>query len=241
MIAITIISISGYSIRYFQYNSLLNEKNELQNNLFLYQKEKYSLENEILSTEKNIELEEKAISELEESINQRKLSITNLNNQIIYYEKLKKYDMTVFITPENQKVKFLADKMQTKDPASIYQYVRDNIGYVEDYATHEYRFEYWQLPEETLNLGTGDCEDQAILLCTLLRAKGYSPEDVKVVFGLTSSASGHAWVELLYQGDWVVFDPTSNASNYIEKTKYYSLINVTYKGSFNDVFYEVIE
>ena len=241
MIAITIISITGYSIRYFQYTNLVNEENDLQNNLLLYQQEKFNLEEEILFTEKNIELEDKAISNLEESINLRKLSITNLNNQIIYYEKLKKYDMTVFITPENQKVKFLADIMQTNDPVSIYRYVRDQIRYVEDYTTHEYRFEYWQLPEETLTLETGDCEDQAILLCTLLRAKGYSPEEVKVVFGLTSATSGHAWVELLYDGEWVVFDPTSSASNYIEKTKYYSLVNITYKGSFNDVFYEVME
>ena len=107
--------------------------------------------------------------------------------------------------------------------------------------THDFRFEYWQFPEETLKLKTGDCEDQAILLCTLLRANGYSPEDVKVVFGLTSSNAGHAWVELLYQGDWIVFDPTSDTNTYIEKTKYYSLINAKYKGSFNDIYSELIE
>ncbi len=233
--------VAGYLLRYFQYNNLLNEKNNLENSLYLYNQEKLNLEDKIKITERSIVLEKDLISELQDNISRRKESITTLETQISSYEKLRKYDMTVFITPDNEKVRIVAETMNTNDPVQIYEYVRDEINYVEDYTTHEYRFEYWQFPEETLNLGTGDCEDQAILLCTLFRAKGYSPEEVKVVFGLTSSINGHAWVELLYNEKWVVFDPTSNARNYIEKTQYYSISNITYKGSFNDIHYELAE
>lgn len=241
MMIISSLFFVGYLVRYFQYNSLVNEENNLENNLYFYNQEKTNLEDRIRVTDNNIEYEDGVISDIQNNIAQRKDSILDLENRKTDYEKLKKYDMTVFIKPDDEKVKLLAESINTDDPVVIYEFVRDKIKYVEDYTTHEFRFEYWQFPEETINLGTGDCEDQAILLCTLLRAEGYSSEDVKVAFGLTSGTNGHAWVELFYDGDWVVFDPTSNASNYVEKTRYYSLINITYKGSFNDATYEVLE
>ncbi|NPV50305.1 MAG: hypothetical protein HPY60_03805 [Candidatus Methanofastidiosum sp.] len=232
---------SGFLIRHYQYSNSLIQEKELENRLLYYNNERSNIEDKVKAIEINIVAENKNIDDLKGRINQRTESIGILKEEINVYEKLKKYDMTVFITPENQSIKSFSNEISTNDPLTIYRFVRDEIKYEEDYLTYDYRFEYWQLPEETLNLRTGDCEDQAILLCTLLRAKGYSPEDVKVVFGLTSSNTGHAWVELFYQGNWVVFDPTSSASDYIEKTRYYSLINASYKGSFNDLYYEIIE
>jgi predicted transglutaminase-like cysteine proteinase len=63
--------------------------------------------------------------------------------------------------------------------------------------------DYWQLPAETLQLGTGDCEDYAILLCSLLRAYGVPAEDVYVAVGMGVTREDHAWVvEKYYKGGW---------------------------------------
>lgn len=241
LMLITSIFFAGYLLRYYQYAGSLDQEKKLEDTLLFYNQEKSDLQDKIKITENSIEVENGGILDLQTKIFQREQSINGLKDQINNYEKLKKYDMTVFITPDSQNIKSFSNEIITSDPVQIYKFVRDEIKYVEDYLTYDYRFEYWQFPEETLRLRTGDCEDQAILLCTLFRAKGYGPDDVKVVFGLTSANTGHAWVELFYEGNWVVFDPTSSANEYIEKTRYYSLINANYKGSFNDLYYEVID
>ncbi|MGC4067000.1 MAG: transglutaminase-like domain-containing protein [Polyangiaceae bacterium] len=76
----------------------------------------------------------------------------------------------------------------------------------------------WQFPEETLALGSGDCEDMAFLLVSLLLASGVSGYMLRVALGrlVTRGADGvrigkgrdHAWV--VYQserGHWLVLDP----------------------------------
>ncbi len=241
LMLVTSIFFTGYLIRYYQYRDSLTDEENLENTLLYNNLEKSNLLEKIEIIETNIKFENEDIIDLEKKISQKEQSVTVLKEQIDIYEKLKIYDMTVFITPDSENIISFANKISTNDPIQIYKFVRDEIKYVDDYLTYDYRFEYWQFPEETLRLRTGDCEDQAILLCTLLRAKGYEPEEVKVVFGLTSSNTGHAWVELFYEGNWVVFDPTSSANDYIEKTQYYSLINANYKGSFNDVYHELIQ
>ena len=51
------------------------------------------------------------------------------------------------------------------------EFVHRNIVYMSDEASHG-ESDYWQLPTETLRLGSGDCEDQAILLVSILKALG---------------------------------------------------------------------
>jgi len=57
----------------------------------------------------------------------------------------------------------------------------------------------------------GDCEEQAHTLVSLIRAEGVPPEEVRVVLGKAGSGNeekGHAWVELLTNGYWLVLDPS---------------------------------
>jgi hypothetical protein len=79
-----------------------------------------------------------------------------------------------------------------------------------DYINHG-EWEYYQLPKETLQIRTGDCEDYAILLVSLLRADGWSPNDVYVVFGKNSEGKGHAWakikVNLVLVSVWYNLEP----------------------------------
>lgn len=55
--------------------------------------------------------------------------------------------------------------------------------------------DFWNFPAETLRDGVGDCEDTAILLCSILRTK-LSEDDVFVSAGLFKGY-GHAWVTVL--------------------------------------------
>jgi len=54
--------------------------------------------------------------------------------------------------------------------------------------------EFWQLPSETIAWGYGDCDDTAILLCSLLR-NFIPPERVSVVVGRAGRWE-HAWVQV---------------------------------------------
>jgi len=74
----------------------------------------------------------------------------------------------------------------------------------------------WQLPEETLARGFGDCEDRATLLGSALVAAGISPYNVRVALGhvllsrtgKSAGSKAHAWV--VYRGEagaWLMLEP----------------------------------
>lgn len=130
--------------------------------------------------------------------------------------------VTEFVQPRSYMVLELAGKLpQGADAlaAAAYRWIRSNIRYppgpapVADWHYQEsfaLRFswprpvpmfrrssrDFWQFPAETLALRTGDCEDQAILLCSLLRT-AVGPQEVFVTIG-EYAGFGHAWV--LYRG-----------------------------------------
>jgi len=109
--------------------------------------------------------------------------------------------------------------LQAKD---IYEWVRDNISYVCDPAGRE----YIQYPEETLESKGGDCDDQAVLLASLLLAVGFraslifvpnhvyvaayvpdAPEDVRT-FARKEKKDGTNWY------DWIGMDPTCTGCSF---------------------------
>jgi hypothetical protein len=72
--------------------------------------------------------------------------------------------------------------------------VYTEIYYEEDSVVHGLP-DYWQSPKETLDRGTGDCEDLSILLAKLIFDEtGYQAE---VVTG-SNGKGAHAW--LLFKG-----------------------------------------
>lgn len=67
--------------------------------------------------------------------------------------------------------------------------------------------DYWQTPEETLRLKTGDCEDKALLLRRFLSEKSIETE---FAFGsrFPDSKKWHAWLEYVDSGkDIWILDP----------------------------------
>jgi transglutaminase-like putative cysteine protease len=121
----------------------------------------------------------------------------------------------LFVTPREPSVVALKNDvlkdaaLKLKDWIALRNWVGDNIQYRYDEDVYGVR-EYWQFGKETISLKTGDCEDFSILLCSLLRAAGYSADDVYVVIG--KNAEGyHAWVKInLDTIGWYNLEPQEN-------------------------------
>lgn len=77
----------------------------------------------------------------------------------------------------------------------------------------------WQFPDETLKLRSGDCEDRALLIASMLLASGISSFNVRVALGRFRAWFGkkhedfdHVWV--MYKdesGKWQVIEPAAHA------------------------------
>ena len=121
----------------------------------------------------------------------------------------------LFVTPREPSLVALKNEvlkdaaLKLKDWIALRNWVGDNIVYRHDEDVYGVR-EYWQFGKETVSLETGDCEDFSILLCSLLRAAGYSADDVYVVIG--KKAEGyHAWVKVnLDTLGWYNLEPQEN-------------------------------
>ena len=77
----------------------------------------------------------------------------------------------------------------------------------------------WQFPDETLKLRSGDCEDRALLIASMLLASGISSFNVRMALGRFRAWFGrkhedidHVWV--MYKdeaGKWQVIEPAAHA------------------------------
>jgi transglutaminase-like putative cysteine protease len=121
----------------------------------------------------------------------------------------------LFVTPREPSLVALKNEvlkdapLKVKDWIALRNWVGNNIQYEHDDEVYGVR-DYWQFGKETVSLRTGDCEDFAILLCSLLRAAGYSPDDVYVVIGKNPNGY-HAWVKInLGTLGWYNLEPQEN-------------------------------
>jgi hypothetical protein len=150
-----------------------------------------------------------------------------------------------YITPENPWVQGTLQGILGDPPYQpsqigfddIRDWVADNI----DYKSDESRWgeDYWQIPEETLSYGTGDCEDFATLLCSLLRAYGIDTERVYVALGVNGEEYGHAFLieDWYHDGVWRRIESQAPAS-WPRKTHPDSeLDEYEITTAFNDLYY----
>lgn len=120
-----------------------------------------------------------------------------------------------YITPDDPAIQQMVQETLAgwwrwayNDFNALREWVAMNIYYKSDPEVHGVD-EFFQLPAETLKLRSGDCEDFAFLLVSLLRAYGVPADQVYV--GIGQSADGevhHAYVvERWYTGEWRAIEP----------------------------------
>lgn len=131
---------------------------------------------------------------------------------------LEEYRFYTFVTPDDPAVRALAERIE-----SITQYsgdrtraevalavVHENVTYATDQEMHGMS-DYWQYPAETLISGEGDCEDQALLLASVLEAMGIDTvlviEPGHAIIGVYIGGTDGSTVE--YHGrQYLTADPT---------------------------------
>lgn len=181
------------------------------------------------------------------------------NNYVIAYQNLRDIinqrsmhsNISDFITPQDPEVTFTVYSITGGwsdtsdwnefwiDVKALYTWIRTNIEYRSDGLSPVLPFnpsndlyfsaEMWQFPNETLELEKGDCEDQAILLCSMIRCYTDMQYAAECVW-ITSSTAGHVAVQLPVSGNkLVIFDP---AGNYYSKDILGNIV-------FNDISVEI--
>jgi len=100
----------------------------------------------------------------------------------------------VFLTPE---------KNDLAEVEALFNFVRDNIRYLKDV----HAVETLTTPDRTLQLGYGDCDDQVVLLGSLLESIGYPTKIVLTGYG-DPGIFEHVYLQTLIQNQWVDMDPT---------------------------------
>jgi peptidoglycan hydrolase CwlO-like protein len=173
------------------------------------------------------------------------------NLRSIVNQKTSQSDFSKFITPQDPSVISIVNNVTGgwsdtsdwnefwTDYKVLYNWVITNIDYASDQyypilpSSPEYPVYYiteaWQFPNETLTLKTGDCEDQAILLCSMLRCYCNSQYRIECVV-IYSPSFGHVGVQVpVAGGKLVIFDP---AGHYYSSDIWGNIV-------FNDISVEV--
>jgi transglutaminase-like putative cysteine protease len=87
---------------------------------------------------------------------------------------------------------------------AVFYWVKNNIEFRGEYG------ETLQSPEATINLGLGDCDDQAVLSAAMLNSLGYETRFKTVALRDSPEELSHVYVEVRdkQSGDWIALDPT---------------------------------
>ncbi len=100
----------------------------------------------------------------------------------------------IFLTPE---------KDEYSEAEALFNMVRDSIRYVKDVND----IETLSTPMMTLEGRIGDCDDQTVLLASLLESVGYPTRFV--IEGYTTSGEyEHVYMQALVLGQFISMDPT---------------------------------
>ena len=106
-----------------------------------------------------------------------------------------------YVMPDDPSVRQVAEALEAygerwgyserRTAELVKRWVASNISYVSDSEVHGWG-DYWQTPYETLRLGTGDCEDMAVLFASICGALGIGT----VIVSETSHVSAGVLVDV---------------------------------------------
>lgn len=209
-------------------------------------------EQNIADTAPLIQEEQKKQKEAQDQIGVLTAKKEELEKELDFYKELAKKDPRVLIMVDDPVVKAKVEevtrlcKTREEKQQAIFEYVRKEIEYVTEGnpkkwlypRSHlQFKFDFWQLPRETIEWGKGDCEDVSILLCTMMRIAGVPADNVRIVLGTVQGSFGHAWIEFKIGDEWYALEATCPTCNYIERSLYYELLYPEVWGWFNDKEY----
>ena len=115
------------------------------------------------------------------------------------------HELREFIQPDDPDVIAIYHKVGP-DVWSCVDWVCRNISFSEDIV------EWWRFPAETINRGSGDCEDSAFLACSLLR----NFTNAHVVLG-SAEGYGHTWCQVdgqILETTYTSAGPVPDPENY---------------------------
>jgi len=166
------------------------------------------------------------------------------SGQVLTNPPVTSEQMKLYITPDDARVRAAVNDVVNRqlriftDFEALRDWVSSHITYRSDQEVHGVS-EYWQLPSETLQRGTGDCEDFAILLCSLFRAYGVPSDQVYVAVGYSADKTGgHAYLaERWYKGIWEVIESESPALTGILLSDWLTSVSYETAYCFNDQNY----
>jgi len=88
---------------------------------------------------------------------------------------------------------------------AIFSFVRDSIRYTRDVLG----VETVSTAENTLMSKMGDCDDQTVLLCSLIESIGYPTRFVVAGYN-NPKMFDHVYSQIYINGSWIDADPTEN-------------------------------
>jgi len=101
----------------------------------------------------------------------------------------------IYLTPE---------KLQSHEVNTVFEFVRDRVRYLRDI----WGVETVSTPDKVLESLVGDCDDQSLLLATMLESIGYQTRFV--VTGYSGDNLDHIFIQVAIENDWVNADPTEH-------------------------------
>lgn len=99
-------------------------------------------------------------------------------------------------------VSHLLPKDWAGEVEALHRFVRDQIRYVKDVRG----VETVATPEYTVATGSGDCDDKAVLLASLLEAIGHPTKFTAI--GFTPNSFNHVFVETKIGPRWIALETT---------------------------------
>ena len=132
------------------------------------------------------------------------------------------------VQPDQPEVRELARVLVQAD-----DFVAASQDFIDSFTTYQRQIgDYWAMPSETLEARAGDCDDKAILLCSILR--NYMPaEDVFCAVG-TQDGEGHMWVVMANSnGEDRIVEATAPSSKPVKDNyRLYAIFNDQYAFSY---------
>ncbi|MBU7047032.1 MAG: transglutaminase domain-containing protein [Theionarchaea archaeon] len=203
---------SGYTDAQKANTLLLQEKADVEEELSKITEQKEDAESAYNGKLSELSQEEDTTLQLNTSYESAENTIDNLEQEINYYDCLERCTPDNLVTVDNLYVKAKVDEITAglttlrEKQEAIYEFVRDEIE-DDEYLFRNGRLDLWEYPEDILRRGKGHYEDKFLLLLTMFRMAGTSPEYVKLIAADVDGSDNWMWVEAYDGSTWWVLDP----------------------------------